>query len=93
MRSAGADRKLGRQTYTRDQTLEFENEFHLDRYLTRRRRMEIAHALCLTKTRIKICFQNRSMKWKKENKTKSRCSPTAGHEDKKEYNIEQTGRE
>ncbi|XP_042695265.1 homeobox protein CDX-2 [Centrocercus urophasianus] len=59
-----------RVVYTDHQRLELEKEFHYSRYITIRRKAELASSLGLSERQVKIWFQNRRAKERKINKKK-----------------------
>nr|XP_037279903.1 homeobox protein Hox-A1-like [Rhipicephalus microplus] len=60
--------KRPRTVYTREQLFHMEVEFRYNKYLCSTRRAQLANALNLSQQQVKVWFQNRRMKLKKESR-------------------------
>ncbi|EDO30882.1 predicted protein, partial [Nematostella vectensis] len=59
-------KKKARTTFTGRQIFELEKQFEAKKYLTATERSDMASLLNVTETQVKIWFQNRRTKWKKQ---------------------------
>jgi homeobox protein Nkx-1 len=80
-RSTDRDGKEGkprraRTAFTYEQLVALENKFKTTRYLSVCERLNLAMSLSLTETQVKIWFQNRRTKWKKQNPGMDATAPT-----------------
>ena len=68
--------RRARTAFTYEQLVALENKFKTTRYLSVCERLNLALSLNLTETQVKIWFQNRRTKWKKQNPGLDVNSPT-----------------
>ena len=74
--SKASKSRRARTAFTYEQLVALENKFKTTRYLSVCERLNLALSLSLTETQVKIWFQNRRTKWKKQNPGLDVNSPT-----------------
>ncbi|KAK2145724.1 hypothetical protein LSH36_661g02059 [Paralvinella palmiformis] len=74
--SKGGKPRRARTAFTYEQLVALENKFKHTRYLSVCERLNLALSLNLTETQVKIWFQNRRTKWKKQNPGHDINTPT-----------------
>ncbi|CAM9457488.1 unnamed protein product [Lampetra planeri] len=70
--------RRARTAFTYEQLVALENKFKSTRYLSVCERLNLALSLSLTETQVKIWFQNRRTKWKKQNPGADTSCPAGG---------------
>lgn len=85
-KSRDGDKKMSkprriRTAFTYEQLVALENKFRTTRYLSVCERLNLALSLGLSETQVKIWFQNRRTKWKKQNPGQDVNGPTCPQPD------------